>query len=192
MTDVRKAREVAHRKHGDALALDALERARIMAGNAGWVRHRQPRIDVTKKIEPLGDAPLVPSPGQDVGSGARKSYRDPKPLLAILERAIADRGWKAQLEVAHVTTRWPELVGETVAANCKVENFSDDGVLTLRTRSVAWETQMRALATHLDRRLAEELGEGVIKEIIINGPHVPSWKHGRYSVPGRGPRDTYD
>ena len=43
----------------------------------------------------------------------------------------------------------------------------------------------------LDARIAEEIGEGVVKQIIVKGPEKPSWRHGRYSVPGRGPRDTY-
>lgn len=191
---VRRAREEAAQQHGDLLPLQALQRARIMAEAKGWVRRRrESRLDLaTERPERIGDDPLVVSPGQDVGSGARPSNRDPKPLMALVARMVSERGWKSKLDVASVATRWPSIVGESVAANCAVVDFSDDGVLTLQTRTVAWESQMRTLLHHLDARLAEELGEGVVKEIVIKGPHVPSWKHGRLSVPGRGPRDTYD
>lgn len=191
---ISQARAAADEKFGDVLPLQALSRARAMAEARGWVRRRkEPSIDLSQKLgDPIGDEPFVPSPGQDVGSGARPSHRDPKMLIDLVKRTIKDRGWESQLEVANVAGRWPEIVGETVAANCKVEEFSDDGVLTLRARTVSWETQIRALLAHLDKRLASELGEGVVKKIVINGPNVPSWKHGRYSVKGRGPRDTYD
>ena len=142
--------------------------------------------------EHLGEEIFVPSPGQEVGTGSRPSWRDPKPLGLLLKATIKERGWGSQLDVAAVAAQWPKLVGETVAANCVVESFDDDGVLVLRTRTVSWETQMKALASTLDKRLASELGEGVVKKIEINGPHVRSWKHGRLSVQGRGPRDTYD
>ncbi|MFY9263043.1 MAG: DUF721 domain-containing protein [Actinomycetaceae bacterium] len=190
---IKRARARAAEKYGDLLPLQALERARYMAEARGWVRRR---IDANLEIkaerpEPIGEAPLVVSPGQDVGSGARPSSRDPKLLGTLLNKTIAERGWKTRLDVAQVANRWSEIVGDAVAANCAVVDFSVDGVLTLKARSVAWETQLRALAAHLDQRLAHELGEGVVKEIVIQGPHVPSWKHGRLSVPGRGPRDTY-
>ena len=85
----------------------------------------------------------------------------------------------------------PEIVGPTVAKHCTVEDFSDGGRLTLRTSSTSWETQIRALQATLEATLAKEVGEGVVKEIVVKGPSQPSWKHGRFSVRGRGPRDTY-
>ncbi|ADH91772.1 DUF721 domain-containing protein [Arcanobacterium haemolyticum] len=185
-------REAAH-KHGDVLPLQILERVRRMAADQGFVRRRSVSRETlaATKPTPIGDAPLVPSPGQEVGSGARPSYRDPKPVFELMKKAIEERGWKSQLDVASVAARWPEIVGESVAANCAVVEFTPDGTLTLKARTVAWETQMRSLLHHLDARLAQELGEGVVKEIVLNGPYVPSWKHGKLSVPGRGPRDTY-
>lgn len=191
---VERAREASAAKHGDLLPLQALQRARVMAEARGWVRRRmESTLDLkAERPGPIGDEPRVMSPGQDVGSGARASHRDPKSIMTLMKKTVQERGWESKLDVASVAVRWPNIVGESVAANCKVVEFSDDGVLTLQTRTVAWESQMRALLNHLDARLAKELGEGVVKEIVINGPHVPSWKHGRLSVPGRGPRDTYD
>ena len=29
------------------------------------------------------------------------------------------------------------------------------------------------------------------QRVVVVGPNTPSWKRGRRSVPGRGPRDTY-
>jgi predicted nucleic acid-binding Zn ribbon protein len=48
------------------------------------------------------------------------------------------------------------------------------------------------LAASIVRRLNEELGHGTVLTIDVVGPHLPSWKKGRYGVrDGRGPRDTY-
>ena len=37
------------------------------------------------------------------------------------------------------------------------------------------------------RRLAEELGEGVVERVTVAGPVGPSWRKGMRRVPGRGP-----
>ena len=61
----------------------------------------------------------------------------------------------------------------------------------MRADSTAWATQVRLLAPTLLRRLAEELGEGVVERVAVGGPVGPSWRKGLRRVPGRGPRDTY-
>jgi predicted nucleic acid-binding Zn ribbon protein len=47
------------------------------------------------------------------------------------------------------------------------------------------------MAPQLVAMLNEQLGQGTITMIKILGPDAPSWKKGRFTVPGRGPRDTY-
>jgi predicted nucleic acid-binding Zn ribbon protein len=41
------------------------------------------------------------------------------------------------------------------------------------------------------RRLADELGEGVVAQLHVKGPAAPTWRRGSRTVRGRGPRDTY-
>lgn len=193
------ARQQAASRNGDVLALTALDRVREAAFNSGETRTRRPSAAQAARSladafddEPLGDAVVTPGPGWgDVGSGPRPSRRDPKPISMLLARAIRDKGWTQRLEIASVASRWEKIVGPNVARHCAVEEFTEDGVLTLRASSSSWETQIRALLAALDARIAEEIGEGVVKKIIVKGPDKPSWKHGRFSVPGRGPRDTY-
>lgn len=196
MSDRRaKSHQESVDKYGDRLPLQLLEQARAMAADRGWTRQRkrpsEELRDLGRESADLGDDVLVPSPGQEVGSGARPSRRDPRPIGDVLRQTLKARGWSTQLDVASVAARWPNIVGEHVASNCAVEEF-DGETLTVRARTVSWETQLRALSAHLEKRLAEELGEGVVKEIIIRGPHQANWKHGKWSVQGRGPRDTYD
>jgi predicted nucleic acid-binding Zn ribbon protein len=62
----------------------------------------------------------------------------------------------------------------------------------VETDSTAWATQMRLLAGTVVRRLNQELGDGTVAVIDVQGPAGLSWKRGRRSVrDGRGPRDTY-
>ena len=40
-------------------------------------------------------------------------------------------------------------------------------------------------------KIAAAVGDGVVTSLKFVGPVGPSWRKGRYHVPGRGPRDTY-
>ncbi|WP_152204718.1 DUF721 domain-containing protein, partial [Georgenia thermotolerans] len=144
------------------------------------------------------DAAEAPAPGAwrpgpglgDALSGPGPSRRDPQPLGGIAARLIAQHGWSRPVSVGGVVGRWREVVGDQLADHCQVETF-DEGELVVRASSTAWATQVRLLLPQLERRLAEEVGEGAVTKIVVLGPGGPSWKHGRRSVPGRGPRDTY-
>jgi predicted nucleic acid-binding Zn ribbon protein len=91
------------------------------------------------------------------------------------------------------------MVGRDVAQHVKpVSYIREDteqgagGRLVVQTDSTAWATQMRLLAPTVVRRLNQELGDGTVRVIDVQGPNLPSWKRGRRSVrDGRGPRDTY-
>lgn len=116
--------------------------------------------------------------------------RDPQLLgdtTADLSRTL---GWNQPLSIAGVIGRWPDVVGEQVAQNCTPETFID-GDLVVRAHSTAWATQIRLLLPQLQRRLAEEVGEGVVTSIQVLGPGGPTWRKGPRHIRGRGPRDTY-
>src|SRR5690606_30020124 len=115
---------------------------------------------------------------------------DPQLLGPIVDKLMAERGWSAPVSMGGVVGRWREIVGDQLADHCQVETF-DDAVLVVRADSTAWATQLRLLQPQLERRLAEEVGEGVVQQIVIRGPAGPSWTRGPRSVRGRGPRVTY-
>ena len=86
--------------------------------------------------------------------------------------------------------RWPELVGDQVAQHATPVDFSPP-LLVNAADSTTWATQLRVLKPTILRRLEEGLGSRTITEIEIRGPQGRSFKRGRRSVPGRGPRDTF-
>ena len=124
-------------------------------------------------------------------SGARPDGRDPQPVAGSLGRLVTERGWDRPVAVGGVLGRWRQVVGDELDRHCRPERF-EGGVLTVRADSSAWATQVRLLGPTVLRRLAEDLGEGVVDRLVVRGPSAPSWRAGpRVVSDGRGPRDTY-
>lgn len=162
----------------DATGLDL---ARSVAAALRAVGRQRPRV--SSRTSPRRSDPTL--------SGAHPDARDPAPLGAVVDKLVIESGWSADLAVHGVFGRWGSIVGPEVAAHCTPESFLD-GVVTVRTDSTAWATQLKLLAPTVVRRLNEELGHGTVSRIDVEGPSAPSWRRGRRSVRGgRGPRDTY-
>lgn len=123
-------------------------------------------------------------------SGAHPDDRDPMRIGAGLDALIEEKGWNTQVNIHLLLGRWRDLVGPANADHSRPESYAD-GVLTVRTSSTAWATQLRLFAPQLVARLNAALGDGTVTRVVVKGPDAPSWKRGRRSVPGRGPRDTY-
>lgn len=172
-TDPAQAAEHEHDPAGLDLARQIA--ASIGAGSRGVRRRRKKQ---TRK------------PAASDFSGAHPDDRDPLPIGAGLSRLIEEKGWNTQVNIHLLLGRWGDLVGQANADHSRPESYAD-GVLTVRTSSTAWATQLRLFAPQLVARLNVELGDGTVTRVVVKGPDAPSWKHGRRSVPGRGPRDTY-
>lgn len=160
-----------------------LDLARSVAGGYRKDRRRAPRRAKSSR----GRKPK--SPGSKA-SGAYPDERDPQTLDASIDRLVAEHGWQTDLSVHAVFARWDQIVGIEVAQHCTPERYADDE-LTVRADSTSWATQMRLLAADVLRRLNQELGDGTVRRIQVLGPQAPSWRRGRRTVRGRGPRDTY-
>lgn len=122
-----------------ARAALAAARARGRDGGAGWSNGRR----------------RSSTPGQRSGSGPDE--RDPQLLSSAIPRMIEDRGWSVPAAVGGVMGRWADIVGGHIAAHCTPVEFND-GVLTVRTDSAAWATELRMLAPQLLAKLNAELG----------------------------------
>lgn len=157
------------------VARAALNRARAAAAAKG-IRPGQ---------EPRRRSVLEPAPGAPGAHG-----RDPQLVGDSLSHLLRDRGWVQEVSVGGVVGRWRELVGAEIADHCVPETF-EAGVLVVRTDSTSWAANLRLLVPQLLRRLADDVGEGVVVEVTVLGPAGPGFKKGRRSVPGRGPRDTW-
>lgn len=122
--------------------------------------------------------------------GAHADARDPKLFGSAVDKLVTDSGWTTDVAVHGVFGRWAAIVGGEVASHCRPESYHE-GRLTVRTDSTSWATQLRLLAPTVVRRLNEELGHGTVVRVDVLGPQPPSWRRGRRTVRGPGPRDTY-
>ena len=160
-----------------ALAREAMERARASARQRGAKltsakRGRADKERARRSIEPFTDG------------------RDPLPMSDAVETLMRRMGWTEQVEVAGVTARWREVVGDQIADHAEPLGF-EDGVLTVRATSTAWATQLTVMSGQIRHRINEEFGRELVNTLTVLGPAARSWSRGPRSVPGRGPRDTY-
>jgi predicted nucleic acid-binding Zn ribbon protein len=145
---------------------------------------------------------LFGGPGTRAGKGATRQRsgepgsepfgagRDPRGLGAVVDSLTSELGWDSELDKAELIDAWAELVGETTAAKSRPIGI-EDGLLVVSCESTAWATQLRIMRSELLAAIAERYPRAGIQSIRFNGPDVPSWKYGRRSMQGRGPRDTY-
>jgi predicted nucleic acid-binding Zn ribbon protein len=135
----------------------------------------------------------APRPTKDAtpqGSEAYGAGRDPGSFAEAMESLTSSMGWGADIARAELMEQWPEIVGSDVAAHA-IPVGASDGVMEIQCDSSAWATQLRLMRSTLLESLTEKFPNAGIVELSIKAPGAPSWKHGRRSVPGRGPRDTY-
>lgn len=149
-----------------------------------------PAIGALRRIRAAVRAGVSPKPRARKQEQAPRGDRDPRMVGAAVQEFLRSNGLDQRQQIARVLDGWEGLVGPDVAAHVRVDEF-DEGNLVLRADSTTWANQMRLLQATLERRLREELGDGVVASITVLGPDAPSWRFGQRRVPGRGPRDTY-
>ncbi|MBG6084704.1 DUF721 domain-containing protein [Zhihengliuella flava] len=163
-----------------------LNRMRLIAESRG-----EARIDA-KRAAAIADrqAAARAQRAQRTESAMYDNGRDPLGIGAVMDRLVRNRGWTSPVAVGSVLTEWDALVGPQVAAHCRPESFEASTVV-VRCDSSSWATQLRLLSHNLLKTFDEKLGHGVVTSIQVLGPQAPSWRRGRRTVQGRGPRDTY-
>ena len=123
-------------------------------------------------------------------SGPGPDARDPQTLANATSELAKSRGWSTRVAEGSVFGQWTTVVGEQIAEHANPASLRD-GVLTVEAESTAWATQLRMVQSQLLAKIAAAIGDGVVTSLKIVGPTAPSWRKGKYNVPGRGPRDTY-
>lgn len=169
-------------KDAAAQAREAMERARASARERGAARLSPQAARRRKQAKRQGEDAGSPMP---FGAG-----RDPRAMDANVAAFLRRMGWTENIEVAAVTARWREVIGDQIADHCEPVTF-EEGVLLLRASSSAWATQLQLMSGQVRHRLNEEFGREVVKELRFIGPSDRHWVKGPRRVKGRGPRDTY-
>ena len=117
---------------------------------------------------------------------------EPQKINNILNELIESRDWRKGIAEGNLFTDWREIVGEEIADHSTPITLYE-GKLTIQTSSTAWSTQLRLMNDELLRKIRQSAPGAVVDDLIIIGPHAPSWKRGLRTIRGaRGPRDTFE
>lgn len=174
----------------DAAAILLARMRRAAEGRGERRMHRAPRGSTLAGDPRAAERTHAEAEARSRRGSAKADRRDPSLLGNVVSGLIDTRGWSSPVAVGSVISRWEQLVGEAIAEHCRPERF-EDGVVDVVCDSTAWATNLKLMQPQLMDVFERELGRGIVTGLRIRGPQAPSWKKGRLSVRGRGPRDTY-
>jgi len=116
--------------------------------------------------------------------------RDPGLLGDALDVLTKANGWAPQLAREDLVRQWEEVAGADTAQHSSPVSLTD-GTLTIQCDSTAWAKNLQYMRAHILTQIVTRFPEAGVESVRFVGPDVPTWKWGRRSIPGRGPRDTY-
>lgn len=131
--------------------------------------------------------------GERVNSNreANSNPTDPQLISDVLKNLIQDREWQSGIAEGNLFTNWENIVGADIAEHTEPIAILE-GVLTIRTSSTAWATQLNLISNDVLASLQASAPGALVEKLSIIGPQSPSWKRGIRTIRGaRGPRDTF-
>lgn len=102
------------------------------------------------------------------GFANRKDRRsgDPVSIGEVVERLLEEGAFSRGMPVATLMSRWPELVGERLAAATEPASL-DRGVLVVRASDGPWGAQATFLADAIREKADEALGGGKVTSVRV-------------------------
>ena len=96
---------------------------------------------------------------------------DPVSIGAVVDRLLEEGVFSRGMPIATLMSRWPELVGERLAAATEPASL-DDGVLIVRASDGPWGAQASFLADAIRAKADEALGGGRVTSVrvVVGGP----------------------
>jgi hypothetical protein len=110
--------------------------------------------------------PRPPKPGPGWFPPREAGGPPPRPVsdsLAAVARNLGGAGGPALVDLLQ---RWPEVVGEGLAAHCVPVSLRA-GTLTIAAYESAWAAQLGWLEAELRRRLDDAIGAGTVTRIAV-------------------------
>jgi predicted nucleic acid-binding Zn ribbon protein len=133
----------------------------------------------------------IKKPKRIIESEERINISDPQPLSSVFNEIITNRDWRQGIAEGNLFSDWKKVVGEDIAQHTTPITLLK-GKLTIQTSSTAWATQLRLISNDLLKTLQQSAPGALVEELVVIGPHAPSWKRGLRTIRGaKGPRDTY-
>lgn len=116
--------------------------------------------------------------------------REPVTLGAAFLNVRRTLGWQTPQAQAELMDAWAAMAGDETSAHSTPMHV-DGSTLVVQCDSTAWATQLRRMRSVILGEIAKHHPDARVDDVRFLNPGAPSWKRGRRSVPGRGPRDTY-
>jgi predicted nucleic acid-binding Zn ribbon protein len=88
------------------------------------------------------------------------------PIRAAIEQLLARKSWQGHVMASRVSLEWPQIVGPEIAARTRPERLAH-GRLYIVCEHDVWRTELQYLKPEILQRVAEVLGEGVVKDVYL-------------------------
>jgi len=122
---------------------------------------------------------------------AREKIDDPQRINSVISELVSARAWEQGIAEGSLFTEWIIVVGSDIGSHSTPISLVD-GLLTIKTSSSAWATQLTLMSAHLLETISNSAPGALVEEILVLPPGAPSWKKGIRTIRNsRGPRDTY-
>ena len=122
---------------------------------------------------------------------ARDKIDDPQRINSVISELVSARAWEQGIAEGSLFTEWIIVVGSDIGSHSTPISLVD-GLLTIKTSSSAWATQLTLMSAHLLETISNSAPGALVEEILVLPPGAPSWKKGIRTIRNsRGPRDTY-
>lgn len=112
----------------------------------------------------------------DLGPGVAKSKTGPRPhrwdpqsIGEIMRKEFGRTDFDAQLKIVWLRENWQKVAGSFLASHSRVEKF-ENSKLYVRADTLNYRQEMVMLLPSLERKIDEELGCGLVRQLIILGP----------------------
>jgi predicted nucleic acid-binding Zn ribbon protein len=84
----------------------------------------------------------------------------------LLDRLLGQKSWQRGVQAARIRILWNEIVGPEIAARAQPQKL-ERGRLIVHCDHDVWRTELMYLKPELLKRIAEVMGDGVVKEIFL-------------------------
>lgn len=100
-----------------------------------------------------------------------KPGRDVREANGVISNFISQSGWLPHMRMASLQSDWASIVGKVLADHSHVAQLAN-GILTVRSDSPAWTTELEFLRPTILEKVRERLQGLEVKDLRITGPHA--------------------
>ena len=128
---------------------------------------------------------------KEVVDQERSLNSEPEKISNLMNELVQNREWRQGIAEGNLFSDWAQIVGSEVSEHATPITLFE-GKLTIQTSSTAWSTQLRLIESELLKTIRKSSPGALVDELVIMGPHAPSWKRGLRTIRGaKGARDTF-